>query len=138
MTTNDRRKNLHSARQPTGKGPTDGKIDADGRLRIATFVHAAMGWAGQNTSKKLIGTGKVTRSAIDRIKRGDEVSDTLLRALGDVLDLPRDFLLYIGRGDIDRIERLGDHADDNLRDLIRWTLEHLFSVEPDGPRARSA
>lgn len=117
------------------------EIDTEGRLRIATFVHAAMGWAGQNTSKKLAGTGRITRSAIDRVKRGEHVSDTLLRALGDVLDLPRDFLLYIGHGDVERIERIGEHADDDdddLRDLIRWTLEHLFSIEPDGPRARSA
>lgn len=124
MTNDDRRKNLHAV--------TD-QIDADGRRRIASFVQAAMGWSGQNAAKKLAGTGRVTRSAIDRVKRGDEVSDTLLRALGDVLELPRDFLLYIGRGDVYQIERLGgEHADDDLRDLVRWTLVHLFLIEPDG------
>lgn len=106
------------------------RIDPEGRLRIATFVHAALGWAGQSSAKTFIGTGRVSRATIDRVKREEEVSDTLLRALGDVLELPRDFLLYVGYGDIDRIERLADDADDDLRDLIRWTQEHLFS-EPD-------
>lgn len=106
------------------------RIEPEGRLRIAAFVHAALGWAGQSSAKNFIGTGRVSRATIDRVKRGEEVSDTLLRALGDVLDLPRDFLLYIGYGDIHRIEHLADDADDDLRDLIRWTQEHLFT-EPD-------
>lgn len=116
---------------------TNGQIDADGRLRIATFVEAALGWGGQDTFKRVIGTGRISRSAVERVKRRENVSDTLLRALGDVLGLPRDFLLYIGHGDIDRIVRLGDDADEDLRDLVRWTLEHLFSVKPDAPAPRA-
>lgn len=106
-----------------------------GRQRIAEFVHAAMGWAGANASKNFAGTGRVSKTTIDRAKRGEEVSDTMLRALGDVLDLPRDFLLYIGYGDVDRIERLGaeNTSDADLRDLIRWTLEHLFPTDPPVP-----
>lgn len=115
------------------------EIDETGRARIAEFVHAAMGWAGVNAARNFARTGRVSKATIDRVKRGETVSDTLLRALGDVLDLPRDFLLYIGYGDADRIEHLGvENADDaNLRDLIRWTLEHLFpDTPPRSPKIR--
>lgn len=114
-------------------------IDEAGRRRIAEFVQAAMGWAGQNAAKRFVGTGRVSKTTIDRVKAGHEVSETLLRALGDVLDLPRDFLLYIGYGDVDRIERLAhsEDADADRRDLIRWTLEHLFPGS-DPHRAHTA
>jgi hypothetical protein len=110
-----------------------GEMPEAGRRRIAQFVHAALGWAGQNAQKRLVGTGRVSKATVDRVKRGDEVSDTMLRALGDVMSLPRDYLLYIGYGEVDRLERLLVEAKDdaNLRDLIRWTLDHLFPNDPD-------
>lgn len=114
------------------------EIDEAGRARIGKFVHAALGWAGVNAARNLASTGRISKATIDRVKRADTVSDTLLRALGDVLDLPRDFLLYIGYGDVDRIERLAveNAGDANLRDLIRWTLDHLFPDPPHSPKIR--
>lgn len=111
-----------------------------GRRRIAEFVHAALGWAGQNAQKNLAGTGRVSKATIERVKRGEDVSDTMLRALGDVLGLPRDFLLYIGYGEVNRIERLMSESanDPNRRDLIRWTLEHLFPNNPGHTRVQPA
>lgn len=118
----------------------DAPMTEAGRRRIAEFVHAALGWAGQNAQKNLVGTGRVSKTTVDRVKRAEDVSDTLLRALGDVMGLPRDFLLYIGYGQVQRLERLlADAGEDaNLRDLIRWTLDHLFPNDPDHPRVRPA
>lgn len=123
-------KDFHASSKSVSPDLTSDRIDPEGRQRISAFVYAALGWAGQNATRRFTGTGRVSQSTIERVKRGEEVSETLLRALGDVLDLPRDYLLYIGHGNTDRIERLGDDADEDLRDLIRWTLEHLFSIEP--------
>jgi len=92
-------------------------IDSTGRQRIAELVRAAMGWTGQS-GPSIEATGRVSRATVDRIKRADErVSDTMLRALGDVLGLPRDFLIYVGEGDQSAISRSGADPD-----LLRWTL----------------
>lgn len=104
----------------------DRQIDEAGRRRIAEFVHAALGWAGANASKNLTSTGRVSKPTIDRIKRGDAVSETMLRAAGDAMKLPRDYLLYIGHADLDRLRRLASADGDDQRDLVRWTLDHLF------------
>lgn len=93
-------------------------IDSRGRRRIAEFVKAAMGWSGVS-GPAIERTGRVSRATVDRIKRGDDrVSDTMLRALGDVLELPRDFLMYVGTGDAKQIAASGGDPD-----LVRWTLE---------------
>lgn len=106
-------------------------IDDAGRQRIAEFVHAALGWAGINAAKRFYGTGRISRATLDRVKQAQDVSPTMLRAVGDVLELPRDYLLYIGYADTDRIRKLAEDTDDeNRKDLIRWTLDHLF---PDNP-----
>lgn len=117
----------------------DRRIPEVGRQRIAEFVHAALGWAGANASKKFSGTGRVSKATMDRVKRGDEVSETMLRAVGDVMELPRDYLLYIGHADVERLSRLAAMNDDQ-RDLVRWTLEHLFpDASPPCPsRANTA
>lgn len=95
-------------------------IDTAGRQRIATLVRAAMGWTGLS-GPAIEARGRVSRATIDRVKRGDErVSDTMLRALGDQLDMPRDFLLYVGAGDVRQIEASGGDPD-----LVRWTLDLL-------------
>lgn len=130
MTINDSMKNFHARPVPIGKKFTSDRIDSEGRLRIAAFIYALLGWDGPDVAEKLLGSGRVSRTTLDRVKRGDNVSDTMLRAMGDVLDLPRDYLLYIGRANVDRIERLLPEANDDLRDLIRWTLD-LFEPEPD-------
>lgn len=107
--------------------PDDRQMDEVGRRRVAEFVHAALGWAGMNASKRFTGTGRISRATLDRVKQGQDVSPTLLRALGEVLELPRDYLLYIGYGDVDRIQKLAEETtNENRRDLIRWTLDHLF------------
>lgn len=144
MTINDADLNptmkvLHGRSGPSRDDIATERIDAEGRQRIAAFVHAALGWDYMQSSKNLT-TGRLSRASVDRVKRGEVVSDTLLRALGKKLDLPRDFLLYIGYGDTGRIERLAEDADDDLRDLVRWTLEHLFHLDGpgSGPRARTA
>lgn len=101
-------------------------IDSMGRLRIAELVRAAMGWEGLS-GPSIEATGRVSRATVDRVKRADpKVSDTMLRALGDVLGLPRDFLIYVGAGDIEAIEQ--SSADPDLR---RWTLS-LFQTPDEG------
>jgi transcriptional regulator with XRE-family HTH domain len=98
-------------------------IDSSGRIRIGEFVKAAMGWQGLSGSRIEAG-GRVSRATIDRVKRGDpKVSETMLRALGDTLGLPRDYLLYVGSGDVRKIEQSGAEAD-----LIRVTIDLIHSA----------
>lgn len=99
-------------------------IDTTGREHVGTLVKAAMAWQG--LSGPAIGaTGRVSRASIDRIKRGDpSVSNTMLRAMGDVLGFPRDYLLYVAAGNIDKIRESGAEPD-----LVRWTLEMLREDE---------
>lgn len=95
-------------------------IDTQGRARIAQLVRAVMGWEGLSAPKIEAG-GRVSRATVDRVKAGDpRVSDTMLRALGDALGLPRDYLLYVGSGDMKQIERSGADPD-----LIRVTLDMI-------------
>lgn len=97
-------------------------IDEAGRGRIAELVRASMGWQGLS-GPAIEATGRVSRATVDRIKRADpNVSDTMLRALGDVLGLPRDFLIYVGAGNLGAI-RDAASADP---DLVRWTLATLL------------
>lgn len=102
-------------------------IDSNGRYWIGQTVRAAMSWEGL-TGERIEAGGRVSRATVDRVKRGDpRVSDNMLRTLGNVLGLPRDFLLYVGAGDIRRIEQSGaDH------DLIRWTIDLILS-SPSAP-----
>ncbi|HEY9418369.1 MAG TPA: hypothetical protein VIQ30_26705 [Pseudonocardia sp.] len=92
-------------------------IDARGRIRIGETVKAVMAWEGY-TGVGLDSTGKISRATINRAKRGDVISDVMLRALGDALGLPRDYLLYVGAGDTRKIEASGAEPD-----LIRWTID---------------
>lgn len=115
----------------------DRRIDEAGRRRIAEFMHAALGWAGANATKNLSGTGRVGKGTVDRVKRGEVVSETFLRAVGDVMGLPRDYLLYIGHADVERLSRLGQTDDADRQDLVRWTLEHLFPDYNDSCPSRA-
>lgn len=92
--------------------------DEAGRKRIAETVRAAMAWKGM-TAAHIEASRRISRASIDRVKRSDpKVSDTVLRGLGDALGLPRDFLLYVGAGDIKRIEATSGDAD-----LVRWAVD---------------
>lgn len=132
-------KDLHAGSRPAGKKLTSDRMDAEGRLRIAAFLQALLGWDYPVTAQKLLGSGRVSPATIARAKRGEVVSDTMLRVIGDVLGLPRDFLIYIGYGNADRIERLLPEANDDFREVLRWTLD-LFAGDddPGEPRIRSA
>lgn len=102
-------------------------IDEAGRRRIAELVRAAMGWQGV-TGARIEAGGRLSRATVDRVKRADErVSDTMLRALGDALDLPRDFLIYVGEGDIAAVEA-STRRDAELR---HWTVR-LIRRDLDG------
>lgn len=96
-------------------------IDTRGRKRIGELVKAVMAWEGY-TGVGIDSTKRVSRATINRAKRGDQISDPMLRALGDALGLPRDFLLYVGAGDIRKVETSGAEPD-----LIRWTVDLIQS-----------
>lgn len=88
-----------------------------------------MGWAGLSGPRIEAG-GRVSRATIDRVKRGDpSVSDAMMRALGDALGMPRDLLLYVGNGEVARIESSGGDAD-----LIRSTVDLVQRDQGKGRR----
>ena len=102
-------------------------IDTAGRQRVAELVRAQMGWVGLS-GPGIEATGRVSRATIDRVKRADtNVSDTMLRALGDVLGLPRDFLIYVGNANVEAIRQSG--ADSGL---IQWVMLNLFGSNGNG------
>lgn len=105
-------------------------IDSRGRTRIGETVKAVMAWEGY-TGVGIDSTGRISRATINRAKRGDQISDTMLRALGDTLGLPRDYLLYVGTGDVRKIETSGADPD-----LIRWTIDLILSSHPEDDVAR--
>ena len=98
-----------------------------GRRRVADLVVAAMGWKSIS-GPQVERTGRVSRATVDRVKRYEVVSEAMLRALGDVLGLPRDFLLYVRDGDQTAIAEAGSVDPD----LVRWTLR-LFAEDDDLP-----
>lgn len=104
-------------------------IDSRGRTRIGETVKAVMAWEGY-TGVGIDSTGRVSRATINRAKRGDEISDTMLRALGDALGLPRDYLLYVGAGDVRKIEASGADPD-----LIRWTTDLILTSHSEDDKA---
>lgn len=109
-----------------------------GREMLAELVTAAMGWNGMS-GPSISRTGRIGLSTVNRVKRLEPVSETMLRALGDVLDLPRDYLLYVGRVDVESIVRSAQWD----RDLLRWTMDMLVRNEVGvngrslSPRARA-
>lgn len=105
-------------------------IDSRGRARIGETIKAVMAWEGY-TGVGIDSTGRVSRASINRAKRGDHVSDTMLRAIGDALDLPRDFLLYVGAGDVRGIQNSGAEPD-----VIRWAIHLIEGPHPEDEKAR--
>lgn len=73
----------------------------------------------------------LSRATIDRVKRGEKVSDTTLRALADMLGLPRDFLVQTGAGDREAIA--ASSADP---DLVQWVLELFEELGGYGAKQR--
>lgn len=111
-------------------------IDTQGRMRIGRVVGAEMARRGI-TGGRLAASGRPGIATINRVKAGDpKVSDVMLRALGDRLDLPRDFLLYVGTGDIAKIEASARPGKDDDQDLIRWTVEMIRDSPTPGRRER--
>lgn len=104
-------------------------IDSHGRTNIGETVKAVMAWDGY-TGVGIDSTGRVSRATINRAKRGDKISDVMLRALGDALGLPRDFLLYVGTGNVQKIQSSGADPD-----LIRWTTELVSTSHPQDDEA---
>lgn len=107
-------------------------IDTRGRTRIGELVKAVMAWEGY-TGVGIDSTKRVSRATINRAKRGDQISDAMLRALGDALRLPRDFLLYVGAGDIRKVEASGADPD-----LVRWTVDLIRSDTQSGDQQQQA
>lgn len=107
-------------------------VDKQGRARIGALVKAVMGWEGLS-GPKLGAVGRPSLPTINRIKAGEEVSETMLRAMGDKLRLPKDFLLYVGAGDVERIR--SSSADP---DLVRWTLDLIEADDESGSATRDA
>ena len=105
---------------------------------LSELVTAAMGWNGMS-GPSISRTGRIGLSTVNRVKRLEPVSETMLRALGDVLGLPRDYLLYVGRVDVESIVRSAQWD----RDLLRWTMDMLVRNEVGvngrslSPRARA-
>lgn len=106
--------------------PNNGDITERGRADIAALTNAAMGWAGLNVPRAA-SSGRVSKATLERVKRQEPVSEAMLRAVGEILSLPRDFLLYVGYRDLDAVVR----ASANDPDLMRWTVELMLSEGDD-------
>lgn len=112
-------------------------IDTRGRARIAEFVKWAIAWNRTSAVKVGAMPGRPSRETIQRIVAGDQVSDVMLMALGDKLKLPRDFLLYVGTGDIRKIEASARPGNQDDQDLIRWTVEMIRESRDDRREQRN-
>lgn len=99
-------------------------IDRQGRARIARFVTGEIARRGLTSRELGAAPGRPTLPTIRRIEAADDVSETMLRALGGKLRLPTEWLVYIGTGDLRRIRNSG--ADPGL---IKVTLD-LIEEEP--------
>ena len=106
-------------------------IDDQGRARIAKLVNHEIARQGR-TAKEVGSKGMPSVATIKRIKAGEDVTPEMLDALGGRLGLPRDFILYVGTGDVRRIK--ASRAED---DLIRWVLDLIAEDRPNtGSRRR--
>ena len=101
-------------------------IDRHGRARIARFVTDEIARQGLSTRSLGAAPGRPRLPTIKRIKAADEdVSETMLRAMGGKLGLPADWLIYIGTADKRRISNSGADPD-----LIRVTLDLFDDQRP--------
>lgn len=103
-------------------------FDEAGRRRIGAVVQFSMDYQGLtgvaiDKGERLSRAGRrITRATVVRVKRGDQVSVTMLRGLGDVLSLPTDFLIHVGAGDTNRIAVSRRAAEDGDPELIEYAL----------------
>lgn len=105
--------------------PHSPPIEDAGRADVAALVAAAMAWRGLSSRALAKNTGRISTVTVRRVRNGERVSEVMLRSLGEILDLPRDFLLYVGRQDLDAMVRAGMASGD--LDLVRWTAELMIS-----------
>jgi hypothetical protein len=103
-------------------------IDETGRDRIAILVSYELARLGMTrTRMRKEWSHRVSSGTVDRIRTGKPAGEQYLAALGDLLGMPRGFLQYVGRGDVERIKASGADAD-----LIRWTLTLLDAESAAG------
>lgn len=104
-------------------------IDTAGRARIARLVTYEMARLGITRSRVVREwVGRIGPATVTRIRSGDpKVAVETLAAVGDLLGMPRGFLLYVGAGDVDRIAASGGDPD-----LIRWTLDMINETDNNG------
>lgn len=100
-------------------------IEDQGRARIAKLVSHEMARQGL-TGTELGARGMPSYGTIKRVRAGKEVSDEMLDAIGGRLGMPRDFILYVGIGDVRKIRASGAEPD-----LIRWSIELIRADRPD-------
>lgn len=112
-------------------------IDTRGRARISEIVKRVIGWNRTSAVKVGAMPGSPSRETIQRIVAGEQVSDVMLMALGDKLQLPRDFLIYVGTGDIRRIEASARPGREDDLDLIRVVVEMLRESYPERGTGRT-
>lgn len=106
-------------------------IDAHGRARISAIVKKVIAWNRTSAVKVGAMPGRPSHVTVKRIVAGAEVSEVMLMALGDKLKLPRDFLLYVGKGDIEKIEASARPGNDDDMDIIRVTVEMIRESRDD-------
>lgn len=109
----------------------DESIDRRGRARIAETVKRVIGWNRTSAVKVGAMPGSPSRETIQRIVAGEQVSDVMLMALGDKLRLPRDFLIYVGTGDVRKIRASARPGRDDDLDLIRVVVEMIEEPPSD-------
>lgn len=106
-------------------------IDKRGRARISETVKRVIAWNRTSAVKVGAMPGSPSRETIQRVVAGEQVSEVMLMALGDKLQLPRDFLIYVGTGDIRKIEASARPGRDDDLDLIRVVVEMIRESHGD-------
>lgn len=103
------------------------------RMRAMTPNNAAPGWTFVHrlvvreaqrlalTREQLAKRARMNRSTLDRMRKGEQLSEDSLARIEGALDMPRDLLRYAAEGDIAAMKRaLKDNPD-----LVRWVSEEL-------------
>ena len=103
-------------------------IDETGRERIAILVSYELARLGMTRSRmRKEWSHRVSSATVDRVRTGKPAGEQYLAAIGDLLGMPRGFLVYVGEGDAERIRTSGGDPD-----LIRWTLDLIDAESAAG------